>query len=248
MLTGGLAALVGATVLLTSFLSGIFGMAGGMILLGVLLALLDVAPAMVLFGVTQLASNGWRAWLWRAYIRWPIMAGYAVGSVAMFGVMTAIAFLPNKGMIFLGLGLMAFVVDFLPRALQPDITRRFAPMLCGALIMVLQLVAGAAGNVLDVFFQQSTLDRKTIVATKAATQVLAHLMRVLYFGSVASMLSEELPWWSYLGCILTAFLGTSLAAIVLHRMSDARFRVWSMVIIRSVSLCFVVAGAWLLVR
>ena len=62
------AALVGATGPLTSFLSGIFGMAGGMILLGVLLILLDVAPAMVLFGVTQFASNGWRAALWRRFV------------------------------------------------------------------------------------------------------------------------------------------------------------------------------------
>ena len=176
MVTTGLAvARRRGTVLFTSFLSGIFGMAGGMILLGVLLALLDVAPAMVLFGVTQLASNGWRAWLWRASIRWPIVGGYAVGSVAMFALMKLIAFLPDKAVIFLGLGLMPFVVDRLPRALQPDITRRFAPAICGAVIMVLQLLAGAAGNVLDVFFQQSPLDRKTIVATKAATQVLAHL-------------------------------------------------------------------------
>ncbi|MBI3707351.1 MAG: sulfite exporter TauE/SafE family protein, partial [Proteobacteria bacterium] len=54
----------------TSFLSGIFGMAGGMILIGVLLALLPLPEAMVLHGVTQMASNGWRAVLWVRYVRW----------------------------------------------------------------------------------------------------------------------------------------------------------------------------------
>ena len=48
------------TMVATSFLSGIFGMAGGMILIGVLLALLPLPEAMVLHGVTQMASNGWR--------------------------------------------------------------------------------------------------------------------------------------------------------------------------------------------
>ena len=48
----------------TSLLSGIFGMAGGMILIGVLLVLLPVPEAMMLHGVTQLASNGWRGLLW----------------------------------------------------------------------------------------------------------------------------------------------------------------------------------------
>ena len=39
-----------------------------MILLGVLLVFMDVAPAMVLFGIIQMASNGWRATLWWRYV------------------------------------------------------------------------------------------------------------------------------------------------------------------------------------
>lgn len=65
-------ALIAALLLVmvgTSLLSGIFGMAGGLILVGVLLALLPVQDAMLLHGVTQAASNGWRALLWRRHIR-----------------------------------------------------------------------------------------------------------------------------------------------------------------------------------
>ena len=43
-----LALLIGLIVTATSFLSGLFGMAGGLILIGALLALLPVATAMVL--------------------------------------------------------------------------------------------------------------------------------------------------------------------------------------------------------
>ena len=56
-------AVIAVTILATSFISGIFGMAGGLILLGVLLVFMDVAPAMVLFGAIQTAANGWRATL-----------------------------------------------------------------------------------------------------------------------------------------------------------------------------------------
>lgn len=240
-----LAAVLAVTVLATSFLSGVFGMAGGMVLLGVLLLLLDVAPAMVLFGVTQFASNGWRAVLWRKHIQWGITLQYALGSIVFFGLMKLVAFLPDKAMLYIGLGIMPFVVDRLPPSLQPDITRRFAPFLCGGVIMVLQLLAGAAGNVLDVFFQQSGLDRKTIVATKAATQTLAHLLRVAYFGSFAVTLHESLPLWVFGVTIATAFAGTSLAAFVLHRMSEANFRRYSLLIIRAVSLVYLARGAWL---
>src|SRR5213075_1784518 len=63
-------AALGLLMVATAFLSGLFGMAGGMILIGVLLALMPLPTAMVLHAITQMASNGWRAFLWRAHIRW----------------------------------------------------------------------------------------------------------------------------------------------------------------------------------
>ena len=44
-----------AAVVATSFISGILGMAGGMILMGILLATMSVGSAMIVHGVTQLA-------------------------------------------------------------------------------------------------------------------------------------------------------------------------------------------------
>ena len=69
-------AIIAATILVTSFISGIFGMAGGIILLGVLLIFIDVAPAMMLFGTIQTAANGWRAALWLRYVDWGIVWRY----------------------------------------------------------------------------------------------------------------------------------------------------------------------------
>ena len=53
------------STLVTSFISGILGMAGGMILMGVLLALLPLPAAMMLHGISQFASNGGRAFMLR---------------------------------------------------------------------------------------------------------------------------------------------------------------------------------------
>ena len=80
MLAPAVLAVIGVTILATSFLSGIFGMAGGLILLGVLLVFLEVAPAMVLFGTIQTAANGWRAALWVRYVNWGIVWRFLVGS------------------------------------------------------------------------------------------------------------------------------------------------------------------------
>lgn len=240
-------AVVAVIVLITSFLSGIFGMAGGLILLGVLLALLDVASAMILFGTTQLGANGWRAYLWRKHVVWRLIWSYVAGALAMFAFMKVVAFLPDKAMVYIGLGLLPIIGDIVPPTLRPDITRRFMPFICGAFIMALQLMAGAAGSVLDIFFQKSPLDRKAIVATKAVTQVVAHVCRIAYFGTFAIPGNDILPWWIYVGAIALALAGTSLAAEVLHRMTDESFRRWSRRLILTVSIVYLARGLWLLI-
>src|ERR1700732_5488848 len=73
--------LLAFTILLSSFISGVFGMAGGMILLGVLLNYFDVASAMILFSIIQFCANGWRAYRWRDYVRWPLVHTYVGGAV-----------------------------------------------------------------------------------------------------------------------------------------------------------------------
>ena len=61
------------TTLVTAFISGIFGMAGGLILMAVLTALVSVAMAMVIHGTLQMVANGYRAFLLRDAMVWPVV-------------------------------------------------------------------------------------------------------------------------------------------------------------------------------
>ena len=63
----------------TSALSGVFGMAGGLILLGFLLAWLPATTAIAVHGVIQLGANGSRAFLSRHYIDWRIVGWIVLG-------------------------------------------------------------------------------------------------------------------------------------------------------------------------
>src|ERR1700704_4761296 len=83
MPSAAILALLALSALVTSFTSGILGMAGGMILMGILLAALPLPAAMMLHGITQLASNAWRALLWRREVDWRVFRGYLYGAVAM---------------------------------------------------------------------------------------------------------------------------------------------------------------------
>lgn len=239
-------AVVGTTVIATSFLSGIFGMAGGLVLLGVLMLLLDVAPGMILFGATQAAANGWRAALWVKHVRWDIVWRVVIGAAVVFLILRLVSLLPNKAVIYIGLGLSPFLADLLPKSLTPDITRPGAPYICGAIIMAATLLVGVAGPILDTFYQKSGLDRKAVVATKAVTQFTSHLARIAYFGSFVATLDAGIPWWVFAAAIALAMMGTTLATRVLERMTDADFRLWSKWLIRVIALVYAARGVYLL--
>lgn len=237
-------ALLGATIVFTSFLSGVFGMAGGMILLGVLLNYFDVATAMILFSIIQLFANGWRALQWRSYVLWPIFGWYVAGAAISFAGMWMIAFVPDKAMVFLTLGLMPFAIEALPAVVRPNIEWRGVPFLTGVATTVIQILSGVGGLFLDIFFQKSALDRKTTNATKAVAQSFSHVVRALYFGSLSGI--GDVPLWAMGPAILLAIGGTSLAPFVIERMSDHGFRQWTRAIIFAISVVYLFRAGWLI--
>ena len=100
--------------IVTSFISGIFGMAGGLILIGVLLALFPVPTAMVLHAVTQMASNAWRSVLWWRHIVWGSIGFYVAGCLVSVGLWSITLYVPDKAVALLLLGLSPFVIRAIP--------------------------------------------------------------------------------------------------------------------------------------
>jgi uncharacterized membrane protein YfcA len=201
--------IIGGTIVVSSFISGVFGMAGGMVLLGVLLVYFDVATGMVLFSIIQLTANGWRALHWRQFVLWPIFVWYVVGSLLAFAVMRYLAYVPNKAVVYILLGLMPFSVDVLPESMRPNIEWRGVPFVTGVLTTIVQFLAGVGGLFLDVFFQKSKLDRKTTNATKAITQTFSHVLRATYFGSLAGYGELTVTIWA--PAMVLAIVGAALA-------------------------------------
>jgi len=70
-----------AMAFVTATLSGVFGMAGGLVLMGALALVLPVQAAFVTHGLLQLVANGWRAVLHRTFVRWDIVGWYALASL-----------------------------------------------------------------------------------------------------------------------------------------------------------------------
>ncbi|HZV18275.1 MAG TPA: hypothetical protein VFF84_06230 [Sphingobium sp.] len=73
-MAGAVGAAIVLTALVTAFLSGIIGMAGGLVLMGALALLLPVSAAFVTHGILQLVANGWRAAPHHRHVECPSLA------------------------------------------------------------------------------------------------------------------------------------------------------------------------------
>jgi uncharacterized membrane protein YfcA len=244
-------AVILAATLLTAAISGIFGMAGGLLLMGVLAAFVPVATAMVMHGFIQIISNFSRALLLRRHIAWVIIGRYSVGILGAIVLIALIQWRPGQQMVFLLLGLTAFLV-WIPKAwVDINVERPFQAEICGFLVQTLNTLSGVAGPLLDLFFVKTELSRQAVVATKAATQVAAHAVKIAFWGiPLISILSQPdtaagagfPPLWAFAVIVPLSLFGTWLGGLVLERMTDANFRTWTKWIVTAMGVIYLAQG------
>jgi uncharacterized membrane protein YfcA len=234
-----------ATMVATSFLSGIFGMAGGMILMGVLLMLLAVPEAMALHAVAQMASNGWRGLLWMPHVRWRVVAAYLAGCFIALTIWTLFRYVPSKPIALLALGVTPFLVRILPANLKPNPQNFTHGALYGSACMTLMLLTGVAGPLIDSYFLGGELDRKQIVATKAICQIFGHGAKLAYFGGLIEQAASVDPLLVAM-VVVTSMVGTTLARPVLERLNDTQYRTWATRIITAIACAYLAQGGYLI--
>ena len=239
-------AILGVATVVTSFISGILGMAGGLILMGVLLAFMPVPAAMMLHGVTQMAANGWRAWLWRRDVNWRVFRGTSYGAMLVLVLFSFVQLSVTKPIAYLLLGATPFVNLLLPKDSKLNVDSRGHSFACGLVCTAISLLAGVSGPLLDLFYIHSHMDRKGVVATKAITQSFGHVLKIIYFSVLLTTARGQIEWWLAIAAIVLAITGTTLSRKVLDRMSDASFRKWTRGTVMVAGGFYLVSGVWLL--
>lgn len=231
----------------TAAISGVFGMAGGLMLKGALALVLPVSATFVAHGILQLVANGWRAILHRRFLDWRIVAVFALGSAAAGAVMAFIAVEPSKATLYLLMGVVPALLWIPQRWISLDAARPAQALACGVSVTGLNLTAGVAGPLLDIFFVRTALTRHQIVATKAATQVFSHLAKILVYGApLIAVHGQGLPpWWVFALAIPLSMLGTVAGGFVLERMDDRNFKRMSRWIVTATGLVYLAGAAQL---
>ncbi|NVF15213.1 sulfite exporter TauE/SafE family protein [Vreelandella maris] len=236
-----------SVVFFTSMLSGVFGMAGGLVLLWFLLLVFPAGTAMAVHGVIQLTANGSRAWLSRHYIVWRIVAFMALGVLSAAGLLLLFNYSPNAASVSILIGLMPILVWMPKRWFHLDANRASHAFCCGIASGGLTIAAGVSGPLIDIFFVRSRMDRRQVVATKAMIQVVAHSIKIIFYLGAAMALSAG-EWGIVLLAAPFAMLGTQAGNRILHRLTDANFRTWTRWIVTGIGIFYFAQGIFLLTR
>ena len=247
-LSYSVAILVLLCVLLTSTLSGVVGMAGGMILMAFLVTVLPVASAMILHGTVQSIANGSRFWLLRKNMVWLVIPPYLLGTAIVVVGFVFTTIVPDPSLVLLLVGTFPWIARLMPRLRGLDITNPSNAFACGMSVTAAQLLAGTSGPLLDVFYLKSSLNRYQVVTTKAFTQALGHVIKLLYYSSIAVIAVEPIdplltPGF-ILGSVSLAIVGTWIGTRFLNRVNETTFRTVTGGIILILGTLAILKGAW----
>ena len=223
-------------------------MAGGLILMGVLVALVAVPTAMIVHGSIQMVANGYRAYLLRRSIDWTVFRNYSIGAVAGVAALFFISWTPDKRALYLLLGLTPMLIWLPKERLHLDIKRADHAIVSGFLVQGLNTLAGVAGPLLDLFFVRADMTRQQIVATKSVTQALSHLIKVGFWTVPvvsAAGWGALPPVWLLIAAIPISMTGTRIGGLILQLMTDVNFRKWMRGLVTVIGFAFLLRAAGL---
>ena len=232
-----LAALIAAT------LSGVVGMAGGALLIGIMVvAGLEPAVAVPVHAAVQLVSNATRAWAHRSHINWRPVVILCVAALPgpILGLWLA-SRLDVSGVKLL-MGLAIIVAAWLPKRGFDRLGEVPSFAMAGALAGILGVVVGAIGPVIAPFFLRSGFDKRSVVGTKAACATYIHVLKLVAFGIVGfefrSHASLILPMAA--ACVVGTFVGRWL----LTRLSEKSFGLIYRFVLTVLGARLLLAATW----
>ncbi len=215
LFSAGLMALVAT---MTSFMSGVFGIGGGTILLGFLAVLIPPAALIPIHAVLQLGSNCFRALLLVKHVNYsvllPFILGSALGSIIGGGMLLK---LPVWLVQF---GIAGFILWTVFGAV-PAMDKKHV-LLAGSFSGFLTMLFGATGPFVSAFVKTLRLPRLEHIGTNSLMMTLQHGLKIVVFG----VLGFNFGPYLFLLCalLLCGMIGTVLGRVVLFRINEDIFR------------------------
>lgn len=211
--------LLGVFSTLTSLLTAVAGLGGGMLLLALMAQLFAPAILIPLHGVAQFFSNANRGYIHRARLEWKYLKPFAFGSlIGAFAFVPLVVFVnPKVGA--LAVGVFILVVTWLPKWLNVS---RLHPMLSGGIVSGLGVLFGATGPLAMSAHPKENWSKEQIVGNHGAAMAFQHGVKVIAYLVAGVALHDYLP--HILMLFFGAWLGTFIGTRLLKKLTDDRFK------------------------
>ena len=208
--------------ILTSMISAMIGMAGGITLLSIMTFFFPYQILIPLHGTTQLVSNTTRSYFLKKDIRYdlfiPFLIGAPLGAIlSAFLVKTVI----DKDIPYILIAFLIFYTLFKPKKIPGVNIPNWGFTVVGFISGILGILIGATGPFLAPFFLAKNIEKHQLIATKAAMQSLVHILKIPMFIYLGFHYYQYLPVIVFLAVLAT--IGTKLGVKFLGRIDDRIF-------------------------
>ncbi|MFQ5493962.1 MAG: TSUP family transporter [Phycisphaerae bacterium] len=219
---------LGTVALLTSVISAILGMGGGMLLLATMLCFLSHAEAIPTHAAVQIASNGTRALAFVKHTDRGALGRFLIG--ALPGAAAGAYLLwalgePDRSEPYLKtlIGLYILAVTFVPRGRGggADGTWWDFPLM-GLAAGTAALTVGAVGPLIAPLFARRGFVKERLIATKAVCQLSLHILKIPAFVFLRDLNVARLGTLA-LVMIVMVIPGTLIGKRLLRGVSDRHF-------------------------
>lgn len=207
--------------LISSIVSGMTGMAGGIMLLSFMAPFFSPLVLIPLHGLVQWVSNLSRTILLRPHVDRKIIGAFMIGAVVGTVLGTPLVNrIPEAGF-RLVLGLFILIMTWMPK-LKGMSNPRSMFMSVGVGAGFLSLFIGASGPFIAPFFLHAQLSKEGLVATKAFCQFVLHTTKMVAYFISGFVLW---PWLGLLAWMIPAvILGNYLGKKILLKVPEEKFR------------------------
>ena len=224
-----------AAAFITSSISAVLGMGGGIILLGIMAMIIPEGYVVVaLHGIIQLISNITRSYVFRQHIKGQIIRQYLPGAILGLCLSAAIIIILIQSFDvqsakdikvdilkpLIGIFIIWFIFG---RPLHVEDERPHF-FFVGAMSGLTTVFIGATGPLIAPFFLKGKLTKETIIANKAVCQAISHtgkipLFIIFFKFNYFTELAVLMP------LIIAVFIGTNFGKQVLQFIPEQVFKI-----------------------
>ena len=219
---------------LTSMLSAIIGMGGGITLLGIMALLMPSGYLVVAYhGIIQLVSNVTRATVYRHHITIPIIKRFLLGlipglflsAILIYGIINYydVVSAADLKIDFLKPVIGLYIIWFLFLRKKKNKISQEVFKWMGVIAGLATVFIGAMGPLIAPLFINNELKKENVIATKAACQAAGHLGKIPIFVILFEVSYIE-DWNVLLPLVFAVYFGTKLGKRMLGILPDALFQ------------------------